>query len=71
MPLLQHVALQMTSIRSRLILLVILSLVPVALVLIHAAFENRRITSEQAVDNLATIVELIHSDFEDAVYASS
>lgn len=62
---------QMTSIRSRLVLLVLLSLVPVALVLIYSALENRRITGEQAVDNLANIVELIHSDFEDAINASS
>lgn len=71
MNLLQQLALQMTSIRSRLMLLVILCLVPLALVLIHAAFENRRITSEQAVGNLATIVELIHNDLEDTVEASS
>jgi len=63
--------LKMTSIRSRLMWLVTLSLVPVALVLIHSALENRRITGEQAVGNMATFVELIHSDFEDAVYASS
>lgn len=62
---------QMASIRSRLVLLVLLSLVPVALVLIYSSLENRRITGEQAVDNLTNIVELIHSDFEDAINASS
>lgn len=61
----------LTGIRSRLILLVLLCLVPVALVLIHSANENRRITATQAVDSLSTIVELIHNDFEDAVYAST
>lgn len=62
---------QLTSIRSRLMLLVTLSLVPVALVLIYSAMENRRITGEQAVNNLATIVELVNSDFQDAINASS
>lgn len=71
MALIENVISNMRSIRSRLMLLVILCLVPVALVLIHASFENRRITSEQAVGKLATIVELIHSDFDDATYASS
>lgn len=61
----------LTGIRGRLILLMMLCLVPVALVLIHAANENRRITGAQAVANLSTIVELIHSDFEDATYAST
>lgn len=71
MALIENVISNMRSIRSRLIFLIILCLVPVALVLINASFESRRITSEQAVGKLATIVELIHSDFEDAVYASS
>lgn len=62
---------QLTSIRSRLVLLVLLCLVPVALVLIYSALENRRLTGEQAINNLSTIVELIHTDFEDAIYASS
>lgn len=61
----------LTGIRSRLILLVMLCLIPVALVLIHSANENRRITATQAVDSLSTIVELIHNDFGDAVYAST
>jgi len=63
--------LHLTSIRSRLVLLVLLCLLPIAVLLVHSAFENRRITSEQAVENLATIVDLIHSDFEDAIYTSS
>jgi diguanylate cyclase (GGDEF)-like protein len=62
---------QLASIRSRLVLLVLLSLVPVALVLIYSALENRRLTGEQAINKLSTIVELIHNDFEDAIYASS
>lgn len=71
MALIQNVISNMRSIRGRLMLLMILCLVPLALVLIHASYESRRITSEEAVGKLATIVELIQSDFEDAVYASS
>ncbi|MEX1201402.1 MAG: diguanylate cyclase [Methylophaga sp.] len=61
----------LSGIRSRLILLVMLCLVPVALVLIYAANENRRITGAQAIDSLSTIVELIDNDFKDLTYAST
>ncbi len=64
-------SLHLTSIRSRLLLLVSLCLVPVVILLVYSAFENRRIASGQAIENLVTVVDLIHSDFEDAIYTSS
>jgi len=58
------------GVRSRLIVLVLLCLLPIALIMAHSTLENRRITSEQAVEGLSTVVTLIENDLEDAIAAS-
>ena len=60
-----------SGIRSRLIMLALLCLLPMALLLLNVANENRRITSQQAIDNLATYLNLIDDDFDDTVYSAS
>ena len=54
----------LSGIRSRLILLTLLSMIPVALVIIHTALETRRITTGQAIDNLNTLAIFVQSQLE-------
>lgn len=54
----------LSGIRSRLILLTLLSMIPVALVIIHSAVEARDINSRQAVENLATLAAVIRERVE-------
>jgi len=66
----ERAAERFNGVRSRLIIIVLLCLLPVALIMAHSTLENRRITSEQAVERLSTVVELIENEVEDAIAAS-